>query len=786
MKTALFFLRLALYLGVCSLPFLHPAIAVPYDRVGLLFWFLLVPAEVVLAFFFAPPRLRLRGWLLAAGLPVAAFLLFVSGLELASLYYLLGACAAFLLTVLIFRSDGFGRGLAALEPFLLALIGYRLLSFSRASEQLARQASGLTQTILTLIPLAFLLHETLIYLAAFHRRGSRRDARELALFLGAAVPLFLLFALVLPPDFVRHRVVLNRIDRDVQPRPVPLNERGQGWEEGNLLGQFGSRRQGGEAEGEEQGEQGEGQRGQGGRNALQGIPSDQWGEGGFEQGQGEGEGGKQYAVMVVASKVQPVYAGGLYYGLFDAERGFLLSRDEPLNELAYLRFLETWRDPQPPADARRRPVQVSFVSTLPERYLAYRPESIEPTVLRQRYSPFQYSYASVSALSISTPADWMSLPELSPEERLELAPFLQLPLSESRRAAFEGYLREALQGQAGGAQAQAQGQDQRAQAQPAPPAQEAAGGEVQGGEPGYGQPRYGERIMAILKSFSSYRYELGFDDDTSVAKMESFLFEKKVGDCTEFSNSAAILLRLAGIPSRVVTGYLASRELQSFAHLQGLFVLRQAIPELQEFPLQELYLVTTAQHHSWVQAYLPTLGWVDLEATAFAIPPPPGRNPSSMDVVIPLIQGAEQPVRFRFPWLWTLRLLSLLGAAALAGMYLFRYGREAYLSAVARGEDTRALRSLYRLLLLRLSARGYGLKAPSQTPLEYAAQHPELEGFAALYTRLRYQDSLEPAQRGRLWGQLRESYRRILAESRRPGLLAGLRRLFSLRALRYQ
>jgi hypothetical protein len=60
MKIFLFFSRLTLYLITFSLPILHPAIVVPYDRVGLIFSFLLIPAEMLIAFFLCPPRFRIR------------------------------------------------------------------------------------------------------------------------------------------------------------------------------------------------------------------------------------------------------------------------------------------------------------------------------------------------------------------------------------------------------------------------------------------------------------------------------------------------------------------------------------------------------------------------------------------------------------------------------------------------------------------------------------------------------------------------------------------------------
>ncbi len=732
MKHFLFFTRLVLYLITISLPMLHPAIAVPYDRVGIAFWFFLVPLEIFLAFFASPPRFRLRTWLLAGIIPIGLFVLVAAGFELTSLLYIGGAAAAFILTALVFKTEGLGRTVAVIEPFLLGIVAYRILSFSRASELLAREASGITQALLALIPLAFLLHAVVLYLSAFHKKGSRRNLKEVGIFVLIALPLFLVISFVLPPDFISHSIVFNRIDRDIKPKPVPLNERGEGWEGGNLLGD--------QEEGEA--EAGEGRPGENGQNALEGIPSDKWNEAGME---GSAD-GKQYAVMIVASPLDPVYAADAYYGDFDREGGFLLSRSEPLNELTYLRFLETWNNPEEPLQRLREPVEITYISTLPERYLPYRPQSIEPTVLKREYNPFQYSYRAVSRISRSGVREWGAIQDLSEQQRNRLQDYLAIPLAETHRQSFQSYLTRAL-----------------------------------GEEKGY----FG-RIDAILRSFSAYQYDIGFDDSTAVAKMERFLFDKRSGDCTEFSNTAAILLRLAGIPSRVVTGYLASRDLQSFAHLRGLFMLREAIPELKRFPFVELYLVTTAQRHSWVQAYMPGFGWVDFEATAYAIPPPPGRNPNSMNVVIPLIQGeVHEPRRFRFPWLLAIQLLLALAVLTLVGMYAFRFAHQAYLGTVARRQDQRGLKALYTLLLIKLSARGFELKKPFLTPVEYAEEHAELSDFAATYTMLRYREALAESQRSRTWQRLWASYREILQRSRKPGLWPALKRLFSLKGLYY-
>lgn len=743
--TALFLTRLGLYILAFLLPVLHPSIPVPYDRMGWWLWFGLLPAEMLAAFLLSPPRLRLWTWLAAAGGLIAVSVLLGSGIGPHTLPFIGVGAGSFLLTAAIFKTGAKGRTLAFVEPFFLAFLYYKMLSFSRASEATAAASAGLTQLLLVVSVCAFLLHGLVLYLATFHRQEARRGLKEVGVFLSVAVPVVLAVALLLPPDFVNHSVVFNRLKEEPRPKPYPLDLEGGGPPGGNLqarrewqerlrdrLGR--GNRPGGQQPGE--GEQGQAQ--------LEGIPADQWG--GAQQGMGEGGDNRQYAVMVLVSRRDPTYVADAYFARFDPERGFRFSDDEPLNQLTWLRLLETWKNPEPNTDRMRESQQMLAFSTLSERFLAYRPETVEPTVLNRRFHPFEFSYRSTSLMSTSGPADLAAIQGLTPEEQARLAEYLLIDLPEAYRPVFERHLREAVGGKSG----------------------------------------YFERIRAIMESFSTFQYELGFDDNVDTEKMAWFLGEAKTGDCTEFSNSTAILARLAGIPARVVTGYLASRNLQTMAHLQGLLVLQRHIEPLQQYSLRDLYLVTTAHRHSWVQLYMPGYGWVDFDPTSYAIPPMGMGNPNSMNVVIPLIQEMENPVVFRIPWVPILRGLAVLAFAGLVGVYLYRYGRELYLWRLAAGQGTRSIRALYLLLLLRLAQNGRPLKPPAQTALEYAGADSGLHRFSSLYTMLRYRDRYRPGEREALLRQIRGSYQDVARSARRPGLAAFLRRLLSLRGLYYR
>lgn len=744
----LFYTRLFLYLLVFTIPVFHPAVVVPYDRFGWWLWFGLLPAEMLIAFY--GNRLGLRAWLVVALLPIVATVTFVSGLSTFSFAFVGVGIAAFVVTAAIFHGGPWGRWLALPEPFLLAVLYFKMLSFTRASETIARQAEGITQLLLVISVCAFLLHSLVLYFAVFRSLGEKRRRRELMLFASVVVPVVLLVAVLLPPDFVRNEIVFNGLNHIVRPKPVPIDATGKGLPGGNLQSPRNRSDRG--LDGSLLGRQylyGDGTRpGQepGDQAALEGIPSDQWQNG--QTGSGTQGAAKQYAVMVIASPADPVYAAEGYFGKFDPVAGFERTPDQPLNALVHQRLIETWEDPEADSltDADRVPVPISYLSTLPERVLAYRPNSVEPTVLNRRYYPFSYSYSSVSLISDPPSGAFGAIGGLSTAERARLAPYLSIPLTPEDRAVFDGYLAKVLHGTTG----------------------------------------YYAKIMAILRSFSSYQYMAGFRDDVTVQHMVNFLTKTKEGDCVEFSNTTAILARLAGIPSRVVTGYLAARNLQNPAQVRGLEILRREIPALQKFPLSEEYLITTALHHSWVQLYMPGYGWVDFETTAYAIPPMAGGDPNNWNVVIPLLQNTENAPVYHFPWMLVLKLLVVLAALVILLMYLYRYGRELFLLYLSRGRGRRSLDALYRLLLLRLAANGFELKRPSATAHEYAEAYPPLSRFASLYTELKYRELYEPGERDRLWRELKREYRESIRQCRRAGLLGSLRRGFSLKGLYYR
>lgn len=727
--TIAFLLRLFLYLAAMAIPYFHAGVVIDYDLFGLGLYFLLIPLQAGAAFFFSPPKRSGKEALLVfAGLQLILTLV-LSGMGRGALIYLAAGLWSWGATYALFRF----RWRAAAVPELLYLgsIYVRLINFTRGASFPA-SGPGISQLLLFLGVAAVLAHLLTVMFALRRPNEERGSIKEYLLLAAVVVPLLLATALLVPPDFVEHSVVFNQLFEPPEPEYRPLDEEAEGFPGGNLQGR--SRL----AE----------ERGRNGQPGLYGLPADQWGEG-QEQGEGEGEGqgGRQYAVMIVSSPQDPTYLADGYFENFDAVRGFGKERQNPLNEIISRRLLETWRNPTLPNDRARLDTEIFVLSTIPERVMAYIPLSAEPTVFDSSVFPFTYSYPHISAISVSDPYDWLRIRDFTPREENDLQKYLEIPLDSASRARFEGYLTELIDD----------------------------------------EMSLGEKALAILQGFDEHLYEIGFEEDVSVEAMEHFLFETKRGDCTEFSNTTAILGRLAGIPTRVVTGYLASSGLQTLSHLQGLMTLQQNIPSLQEEPLEELFLVTTAHRHSWTQFYLPDYGWIDFETTEYAIPPLPGGDPNSQDVVIPLIEDRTVPgTEFSVPW----RLIGETAASLLlltfAALYLFRYSREAWLRMrIGRG-DRRGLLAAERLLLLLLANEGVRLKQRSETPREYSAEIPALERFAELYDQLRFRVAINDEERSRLTGELTAEIDRVVASKRRPGLKGGLLRIFSLKSLGYR
>ena len=79
---------------------------------------------------------------------------------------------------------------------------------------------------------------------------------------------------------------------------------------------------------------------------------------------------------------------------------------------------------------------------------------------------------------------------------------------------------------------------------------------------------------------------------------DAFLFETRRGFCEHYASSFTLLMRLAGIPARVVTGYQGG----------------------EYNPLGDYYLIRQSDAHAWAEVWLTERGWVRVDPTAAVAP----------------------------------------------------------------------------------------------------------------------------------------------------------------------
>lgn len=225
--------------------------------------------------------------------------------------------------------------------------------------------------------------------------------------------------------------------------------------------------------------------------------------------------------------------------------------------------------------------------------------------------------------------------------------------------------------------------------------------------------------------------------------VDYFIFEGSRGNCLNFASALAVMARLAGVPARLVVGYLGHR----YDEARG------------------EWLITSADGHAWCEIGLERFGWVPLDP----VPParlggvPVGGPPDPLPATPPLTRILPETKRAEGPafdraliiramtalavtgWPWLL----VAGGSFWAGRTMWRVWR---MFRRSRSREKRTARNdvdrAYFGFCEAAEKRGYQ-RREAQTALEYAryvaAQIPalrtELAALAELYTRAEYQDA---------------------------------------------
>jgi hypothetical protein len=214
-----------------------------------------------------------------------------------------------------------------------------------------------------------------------------------------------------------------------------------------------------------------------------------------------------------------------------------------------------------------------------------------------------------------------------------------------------------------------------------------------------------------------FAYELGAPELNRANFTEEFLFEQRRGHCERFASALTLLLRVKGIPSRVVIGYLPTSR-NSFSG--G-------------------YNIRFRDAHAWTEAWFPERGWVTLDGTPRAQYPPEDWNVRDLLADLDFACSAyvvnfDAPTQSQFligalqslgqapGWLarhWK-PAVPVAGIALALGLW-FRLGarrRVASPGAPHRRAQTQWAEHYYGQMLRALARAGLE-RQPHQTPLEF-------------------------------------------------------------------
>jgi len=130
---------------------------------------------------------------------------------------------------------------------------------------------------------------------------------------------------------------------------------------------------------------------------------------------------------------------------------------------------------------------------------------------------------------------------------------------------------------------------------------------------------YDKALSVKRYLLANYAYTRTLERGEAGFPLEEFLFTRKEGHCEYFATAMAVLLREAGIPSRVVNGFIGGAPNE-----HGNF-----------------FLVRESDAHSWVEAYIPGRGWVTFDPT-------PEGQAGAVAGAFPLLTSYLDYLRFRW------------------------------------------------------------------------------------------------------------------------------------------
>jgi len=137
-----------------------------------------------------------------------------------------------------------------------------------------------------------------------------------------------------------------------------------------------------------------------------------------------------------------------------------------------------------------------------------------------------------------------------------------------------------------------------------------------------------QRALAMYNA--SFTYTLR-PPALGASAVDGFLFDTKKGFCEHYAGSFVFLMRAAGIPARVVTGYQGG----------------------ERNPMSDYLIVRQSDAHAWAEVWLDGQGWVRIDPTGAVAPE---RVEQGIAAALPDFEPLPMLVRPEFTWLRRLNL----------------------------------------------------------------------------------------------------------------------------------
>jgi transglutaminase-like putative cysteine protease len=286
-------------------------------------------------------------------------------------------------------------------------------------------------------------------------------------------------------------------------------------------------------------------------------------------------------------------------------------------------------------------------------------------------------------------------------------------------------------------------------------------------------PDDAEFVRAVLRKFRNEKYFYTLEPPRlQLDSVDDFLFNTRRGFCEHFASAFTVLVRAAGIPARVVTGY------------QG--------GEIN--PMTDYLVVRQSDAHAWAEVWLAGRGWVRVDPTAAVAPEriERGRQGTLIDnepVTRRMFGEFNALLRMRMTWdavntFWNDQVVSFsqaqqrsilerlglegmdwraLGIALMVGLAGFFGALSLWLAWRFRPHNDDAVARAYQRLCRKLARRNLE-RADHEGPTDYlervAAHRPQSSAALAeireLYIGLRYGPHPQSTQLRRLKTAVRQ------------------------------